>query len=484
MSTAFPNLRKRPATAAGGTPPAPKKTKVASAPKEEEHIPPTEEQRWFYEHTQFMEVETVERDLHDPDLDNAIDPVWRATNFTDRKIDYRYIEPSARLASLCWKALEEMEPGLFDMIVNCGRAEDQINLGEMNKNTPSLPHMAYQIPTGDPAEQKRLARAALARLPDIVRFRLKNLSPSVAGETQALNKNQWKPGFKWQHHYEFPSEIRLNAALYAELVACTDAAPAAADPARLLVLQWWLAATLVHETAHALTHRYHTGTKYYNEVFVSPNAAVAPLAKIGFEVERRVFGGLTLLGHALGHETHKYMYTDGEFSKQRGVLVFWTWPYNGVWQHYAVSDLAWRVPLKDVARLFRKSTWAQVNTWDDVLALHPVRERGYCFITGEDFVIRHQRVPPADRVLPGFGVQPSGDIFPLPAEENSDARETASDLETEDSDGEMVDVGDQPRRDLEGLGRLQGTPEQETGPVGDSASSTISSRTSPPDGAS
>ncbi|KAK3113237.1 hypothetical protein LTR53_009661 [Teratosphaeriaceae sp. CCFEE 6253] len=285
-----------------------------------------------------MEIETLERDFHLPDLDNEIDPIWSAENFVwgepgaEYAIDYAYIESSARLASLCWGALESLEEKLFDKIVNrCGRG-NQINLGENNTTGASRPLFAYKEPTGDPEERKQ------------------------------------RHGRK-----EYPAEVCLNRTLYHELVACTDAGD---DPARLLVLQWSLAATLVHETTHALTFRHWTGIgrEPYNEVFVTADAAVSPLAEIGIEAERRLFGGLAeLFQDSVGRDVFRYRYADGGMSRQRGILVAWTWPYNHIWQHYAASghpintrasieevipkgDLAWRVDLADVAKLFRKST--------------------------------------------------------------------------------------------------------------------------------
>ncbi|KAK3112854.1 hypothetical protein LTR53_010432 [Teratosphaeriaceae sp. CCFEE 6253] len=421
-----PSSRNQPPPVAEVTPPAAKKAKVAKASRGRRRVELTEDDR-FHNHTRFMEVETIERDFHLPDLENEIDPIWSDENFVwgepdaEYAIDYAYIELPARLASLCWGAMESLEEKLFDKIVNCCGGGNQVNLGENNTTGASRPLFAYNEPTGDPEERKERVRAALARLAKLIRFALSDLGPSEAATTMGLYRREWTEGFAWHGRKEHPAEVCLNRALYHELVACTDRGD---DPARLLVLQWSLAATLVHETTHALTFRHWTGIgrELYNEVFVTADAAVSPLAEIGIEAEWRLFGGMSELFQNAHRDVFRYRYADGGMSKQRGILVAWTWPYNHVWQHYAASghpintranieevipkgDLAWRVDLDDVAKLFRKSTWEGIR-----VPLHPVPKRGYYFLKDKKNVLRHQRVPSRGRVPAELRTLESGDL--------------------------------------------------------------------------
>ena len=185
--------------------------------------------------------------------------------------------------------------------------------------------------------------------------------------------------------YGHPSVIQIPGRMIDEL---TNTSPA--DIPKLTVLQFEFAVMLVHEVGHAFRN-YLDGRSYCQPYF-----GTAPLAEIGYDIEKRMFDGV--LGRMYTHKRdddcqNVYRYEhEGTKSKLIGVLVLLDYPckskreqYRGLAMEVRSEDklikdfdTAWRIPLTFITKFFDDSFWTP-NLDHDGGALVPKREEGYVF---------------------------------------------------------------------------------------------------------
>jgi hypothetical protein len=179
------------------------------------------------------------------------------------------------------------------------------------------------------------------------------------------------------------SKVRIARRQYDDL----KNAKGTEDTPCLLYLQVNFATTLVHEIGHALDNMAH-GRLYYPH-FLGENMIWEP----GFDVETRLFGGyLTTHFDSEADVVIRYKH-NGRSSELTGILVLWEYPTQGLVETYRSDgtmetrgepkdvrslDIAWRVPIAFLKRLFRDSFWND-QLPSDANALRPQCSVGYCF---------------------------------------------------------------------------------------------------------
>lgn len=232
------------------------------------------------------------------------------------------------------------------------------------------------------------------------------------------------------------------------------------DVPKLLILRFELAVALVHEVSHALRNLY--SGKLDREPFIGHESA---LGEVGFEMEKRMFGGIITRLYTIKSETksndYSIMYHDGKKSDLLGLLVLLHYPsrlhrekYRGLpcmgvrneraWvKNY---DVAWRVHLEFVAQLLTAAFWSR-SPADVAKGLRPNREIGYTFHydpTQEILVPVEEADDEKKYVLDGYERNMNGEIVrqSQPTNDTSVAGTSTfaqPDVENNDSDATMAD---------------------------------------------
>jgi len=156
---------------------------------------------------------------------------------------------------------------------------------------------------------------------------------------------------------------------------------------------------------------------------------------MGFEMERRLFGGHVSI---MFDDQIYHHYNDGVDWRQSafaGIPVVWRYPYRGLINSYREFDsyigvretkrlcfdqippydLAWRVPFSWIAKFLQTAFWTRVanlNANDYAGALQAPRTLGYFFFREAQDNITPQ-IPDMEHWPAGFDMSNKGDILPL-----------------------------------------------------------------------
>lgn len=297
-------------------------------------------------------------------LSNEVLPIFRPANFPEIK-DYSIIEPSARLAShmLTHRSIQP----ILRTILTHGPL---IPLGKRDSDGKEL-HEYPADPRPMSASDQAHNLASLHALADFVTFK-----PSSDMRQNADTQPMLGPPNNSAFLSGLPSTIKYSQQLIDTLTAATLNFPQTNDVPLVLTWRFALAVALLHETAHALLFAVDGRNPAFDTDPFLPGAATA---EIGFAVEEAIFGGhVSLLwddaapdeeGAYRGHTT-----PNGAVSELVGMPVVWEWTCGwivrdyqrnncGLWMRGDVEkwlrdkDVAWRVSLSDIARLFKMRFW-------------------------------------------------------------------------------------------------------------------------------
>lgn len=314
-----------------------------------------------------------------PTLTNNIHPLFDEP--LRKAVDnYSVVEQSARLAS---------------KFIECGTL-DHIYLAIANDGSPgrswrskgSASKVGLEIPVErlyekSPADKSKL-RQLLETLCRATSFEFEKITEHAVTDT--IRDRTFKaPAFPNAER----SKVRINKRLYDDL----DKAQGTGDTILIAKLQLELAVTLVHEIGHAIDNLAHG--KLHHGHFLGKGIVCEP----GFDIETRLLGGrLATLYQGLEREQNQRDFADQYYfneklSNLRGVLVIWEYPDQGVDYEYSKRkgfktrenvknvrhlDLAWRLPMKHVMRLFNDEFWTHEYPANPT-ALRPRYEVGYTF---------------------------------------------------------------------------------------------------------
>lgn len=174
------------------------------------------------------------------------------------------------------------------------------------------------------------------------------------------------------------------------------------DVPYLLYAQFDLAITLVHELAHAYRNLMHG---MFDPEGREPFFGDAVVAEVGFELEKRLFGGRIErlwpnidIHETTGQDLSVYCFKHGRNQSQlSGRIVIWEYPYQSLVNTYAGEgnvvdmdvrqgieelrelDLAWKLPVSFFQQFFRDEFWQAQFAATAVDALKPEKDTGVCF---------------------------------------------------------------------------------------------------------
>lgn len=319
------------------------------------------------------------------DLSNEILPIFRAANFPGVK-DYKVIAPSARLASHLLK-----HPSLRRMLRTILKHGDLQPLNESDSDGKPMfryPNNTHRITDKDIA----LINSSLDDLAAFVTFR-PDAKLTRANARTDPSKRKRKQDCRTKTLLGIRSTIRYSPELLKTLTDATKNLTKTQDVPLLLTWRFAFAVHLAHETCHALTL---AKDGHLPELDTEPFFPKAITAEVGFTMEETLFGGLpTLLwdneqpGTEDAHQG--YLTSSKQVSDFVGLSAFWSWPCTSVirgYQHENLAlwirksdeanlkpkDVAWRVPLQDLARFFDSKFWEHENP-----ATRLDRETGFAF---------------------------------------------------------------------------------------------------------
>lgn len=142
----------------------------------------------------------------------------------------------------------------------------------------------------------------------------------------------------------YRSVIKISKKLYDELAAAYEHPT---DVPNLLWMQTKFAVMLVHENMHAYSNA------IFGKLDREPYFGNAAVAEVGFEIEKRLFGGRMATLYDAAHvdkqyDVHVYEH-NGIPSKLRGVLILWEYPSQGLLEEYGESgSMGLRVPREEL----------------------------------------------------------------------------------------------------------------------------------------
>lgn len=319
------------------------------------------------------------------DLSSPIHPIFRAANFPDVK-DYSVIAPSARLASLFLRDAS-VQPILRTILFH----GPLIPLGENDNDGKPL----YQYPADPrPVSPKdiRMIDATLDEFAEFVSFTFAKARFRGSAFTDAVPNT--RPGSTQSKHLPgICSETKLSRASLDALVKATKQFARTLDTPLLVTLRFNLAVELMHEACHALNIA-KDGHLASNDT--EPFFPGAMTAEIGFAVEEALFGGhYTMLWDGDAAQDPgallKHLKAPGKVSDLVGLPVVWNWPCTWTWRDYRningalwvqsaqwanmpQKDIAWRVPVAELAKYFTMAFWSQVSP-----SLRLPRDVGFAF---------------------------------------------------------------------------------------------------------
>jgi len=362
-------------------PKQPKSTKKPKGKPTKTTSPISEEQQDIINHMLQSEFVAHEDPLPQSalgDLSNDILPVFRAANFPDVE-DYEVIEPSVRLAShlLQHQSLQHM----LRTILKHGK---MIPLGEddvENKPMYAYPHNTRKITNDDVS----LITNSLNELAAFVTFRETDEHTRGNASTHPLTKST-RVKHKTKVLQGHRSRIKYSADLLETLTQAIIKTPAKKKNKRkqediplLLTWRFIFAVQLAHEVCHALVY---AKDGHNPEFDTEPFFAKATTAEVGFAMEEILFGGSPSVFWADEKPSKKEAFrryqlnSKGKLSDLVGLSVVWPWPCTSIVREYQAQDcglwmrkadmdalepkdVAWRVPLTDLAEFFDTQFWAQ-----------------------------------------------------------------------------------------------------------------------------
>jgi hypothetical protein len=331
------------------------------------------------------------------DLSNGILPVFRAANFPDVE-DYEVIEPSVRLAShlLQHQSLQHMLRTILKHGKMIPLGEDDVD----NKPMYAYPHNTRKITNDDVS----LITSSLNELAGFVTFRETDEHTRGNASTHPLTKSK-KVKHKKKVLQGHRSRIKYSADLLETLTQATNKTPTKKrgkkkqdDIPLLLTWRFIFAVQLAHEVCHALVY---AKDGHKSEFDTEPFFAKATTAEVGFAMEEILFGGSPSVFWADEKPSKKGAFrryqldSKGKLSKLVGLSVLWPWPCTSIVREYQAKncglwmrkadmealepkDVAWRVPLTDLAEFFDTQFWA-----DDDPNTHLDRSVGFAFACDE-----------------------------------------------------------------------------------------------------
>ncbi|KAM0716065.1 hypothetical protein Q7P37_008579 [Cladosporium fusiforme] len=317
------------------------------------------------------------------DLSNAILPIFRAENFPDVR-DYDAIAPSTRLASKLLKH-HSIQPMLRTILTH----GPLISTGEVDNDDPKSPKELFEYPpdtTRVNRRDTRLIDASLDELADFVEFRADPAFPLGTAATVAVsgcNKNtRWLRGVRSVTTYSAAiQDILLNEANRIQQNRRRQP-----DMPLLLAYRFSFAVELAHEVCHALAFARDGRSR---DIETDPFLPDHPVAELGFAMEQTLFGGhFNMLWDEPETPTEQSQQQAAaeadEFKFHRknaraasdlvGLPVLWSWPCTWIYKDYVHNkcgiwireadrvllppkDIAWRVPVADLARFFSMEFW-------------------------------------------------------------------------------------------------------------------------------
>lgn len=336
------------------------------------------------------------------DLSNDILPLFSSANFPDlsAKIYDEVIAPAARLASRLL-----LHSSLHAMLRTIVAHKPVIAIGEnYSKGKPLHRYPANSRPITD--NDIALIRTHLAELAQFVKCEActdKDLQ-WAAGRTDPIQAKDELPTERVSttHLDGLRSRVKYCPKLLALLTKYTASLRRTKDYPILLAWRFHLAVQLAHETCHALVFAKDGRRAAFD---VDPFFPGKKVAETGFSMEEALFGGVFSFEWDSQKPStrgvfRKQFKAEGKVSMFVGIPVVWKWPATWLVNEYLASgcalwmrrsdkarlakeDVAWRVPLADLARFFRDDFWAQENP-----NVRLERKVGFAFVsddTGERF---------------------------------------------------------------------------------------------------
>lgn len=379
----------------------PKTTTKATKPKATATATPTKAQQTrANNHLLASEFVTMEAPLPASalgDLSNDILPLFSKANFPDlsAKIYDEVIAPAARLASRLL-----LHPSLHTMLRTIVAHEPVIAIGENDTNGKPLhryPANSRPITDNDIA----LIKTHLTELAQFVNFEssIDADLPWAAGHTDPIQAKDESPTeiVSTTHLDGLRSRVKYCPKLLALLTKYTTSLRRTKDYPILLAWRFHFAVQLAHEACHALVFAKDGRRPAFD---VEPFFPGKKVAETGFSVEEALFGGVVSFEwdrqkpNARG-VFRKHFKAEGKVSMFVGIPVVWDWPATWLVNEYLASgcalwmrqadkarlakqDVAWRVPLADLARFFSDEFWVQENP---VVRLE--RKVGFAFTSGD-----------------------------------------------------------------------------------------------------
>lgn len=282
-----------------------------------------------------------------------------------------------------------------------------IPLGEVDDDDPNSPKELCACPPDlKPVTRRdvKLIEDSLDELAEFVVFRADPELPLGSATTTAVHETQ---PIRTNARYlsGIGSVVTYNTAIQEILTSATETQQGKnPDIPLLLAYRFSFAVELAHEVCHALTFARDGRSR---DIDTDPFFLGAKVAEHGFAIEEALFGGhfnmiwnepgtpieTTLSKKADPFKIHRK--SAHASSELLGIPDLWSWPCRWIakdyrhnccgmwlrredWARLPKKDVAWRVPIGDLARFFRMEFWAEKEP--DVMLQ---REVGFAFSSNE-----------------------------------------------------------------------------------------------------
>lgn len=295
--------------------------------------------------------ETTTNDLALRSLSGAIHPVFYGLLMVPQ-LQFSVVQQSAILAS------HYLESGVLDHVIatisNEGKPGRLFQAKDGEKD--------HEIPLSSSPSGRAKVQVVLSKLAETLNFRL---DATIVGdaETETVQDPSY---FDSMFPNGVKSIIKVSNAKYNRLRDAVQAP--VTDVPLILYLQMDFANTLVHEIGHAVDNLSHG--KLHGAIYLGDSFFSEP----GFEIEAQLFGGR--LAVLYGDNPNPYYWSfhthNSVPSNLVGIIVLWEYPYQGIVTDYRHGgglgirdepktarqfDVAWRVPITFLQRLFDDSFW-------------------------------------------------------------------------------------------------------------------------------
>lgn len=348
------------------------------------------------------------------DLSNPILPLFKKANFTKLTLEeYEVIKPSLRLAS---QLLKHPSPQPLLRTVAFHGPLKPLDMVDPDDGKPLVEYPVDPIPL-TPADTANNT-AALDELKYFVKFamKLQNCNGGAAF-TKALDgktpPENTRTKLKYLHGIRSTAKIPSDALKL--LTEATNNFPSTQDVPFLLGRHFHLAVDLAHEVCHALGY---ATDGHLDEYDTEPFMPGARFGEIGFTMEQTLLGGhFEMLWDKDDSETAKmHEKAEGELSDFVGLPVVFDWPSlctvedhahnklcmsvrQGVPDTLAEKEVAWRVPMSDLARFFKTDFWEQ-----EPASLALERKVGFAFTSDKNGAARKFRDADEEGVPKGYKI--------------------------------------------------------------------------------